>query len=88
MSLLWSFVLLSQKTQGSSLTIRLAEFISASVRGEGQEKARGEILKRVQDDVSIGSLLTTHYSLHTAHRSSLYTPLHRGRGEQALQRID
>ena len=28
-----------------------AEFSSASVRGEGLVKARGEILKRVQDDV-------------------------------------
>ena len=36
------FLLIAQR---SSLTIRHAEFSSASVRGEGRKKARGEILK-------------------------------------------
>ena len=56
----------------SSLTIRHAEFSSASVRGEGRKKARGEILKQVQDDGRLA-----HYSQLIAHRSQLkanYSP--------------
>ena len=61
----------------SSLTARHAEFSSASVRGEGQEKARGEILKRVQDDVSLSTdkfwMTDGIGSLLIAHNSSLIT---------------
>ena len=35
-----------------------AEFSSASVRGEGGAMARGEILKRVQDDMMDGVRVT------------------------------
>ena len=60
----------------SSLTIRHAEFSSASVRGEGRKKARGEILKQVQDDGRLA-----HYSqlkaIHSPHRGR---DAQRGRG--------
>ena len=35
----------------SNFTLCHPELVSGSVRGEGQEKARGEILKQVQDDI-------------------------------------
>ena len=63
------FILIVQR---SSLNIRHAEFSSVSVRSEGRKKARGEILKQVQDDGRLA-----HYSQLITHRSKLkaiYSP--------------